>query len=142
MASEANRRIAKNTVMLYIRMLFSMVVSLYTARVILNTLGVEDYGTYNVVGGIVTLFGFINASLATGTQRFLTFELSKGDTKKLNRIFCMSLNIHVIIAIIVFLLAETKSHIRLQSSRMSDLRFMHTLESQKFFFVLLSYFYW
>lgn len=107
MASEANRRIAKNTVMLYIRMLFSMVVSLYTARVILNTLGVEDYGTYNVVGGIVTLFGFINASLATGTQRFLTFELSKGDTKKLNRIFCMSLNIHVIIAIIVFLLAET-----------------------------------
>lgn len=107
MASEANKRIAKNTLMLYIRMLFSMVVSLYTARVILNTLGVEDYGTYNVVGGVVALFGFINASLSTGTQRFLTFELGKGDDHQLNRVFSMSLNIHVIIAIIVFLLAET-----------------------------------
>jgi O-antigen/teichoic acid export membrane protein len=84
-----------------------MLVSLYTARVILNTLGVEDYGIYNVVGGVVTLFGFINASMATGTQRFLTFELGKEDILQLKRVFSMSLNIHVIIAIFVFILAET-----------------------------------
>lgn len=107
MTSEANKLIAKNTVLLYIRMMFSMVVSLYTSRVILNTLGVEDYGVYNVVGGIVTLFSFINASLATGTQRFLTFELGNGDKVRLNRIFSMSLNIHFIIGLIVLILAET-----------------------------------
>lgn len=88
-------------------MFFSMLVSLYTARVILNTLGVEDYGIYNVVGGLVTLFGFINASMATGTQRFLTFELGKEDYIQLNRVFSMSLNIHVLIALIVFIIAET-----------------------------------
>ena len=69
--SENNKRIAKNTLMLYVRMLFSMVVSLYTSRVVLQTLGVEDYGIFNVVGGIITMFTFINNSMAASTQRYL-----------------------------------------------------------------------
>ncbi len=106
-SSENNKRIAKNTLVLYVRMFFSLLVSLYTARVILNTLGVADYGINNVVAGVVTMFGFINAAMATGTQRFLTFELGKGDILQLKRVFSMSLNIHIIIALIIFVLAET-----------------------------------
>lgn len=104
---ENNKRIAKNTLALYIRMFFSMLVSLYTARVILNTLGVEDYGIYNVVNGIVTMFSFINAAMASGSQRFMTFELGKGDMFQLKRVFSMSLNIHIIIALVIFILSET-----------------------------------
>ena len=63
-----NKRIAKNTIFLYFRMIFIMVVSLFTSRVVLNTLGVEDYGIYNVVGGIVAMFGFLNASMSSSTQ--------------------------------------------------------------------------
>jgi O-antigen/teichoic acid export membrane protein len=107
MASEANKRIAKNTVMLYIRMLFSMVVSLYTSRIVLNTLGVEDYGIYNVVGGIITMFSFLNGAMAAGTQRFLTFELGKNDAIQLSRVFSMSMSIHLMIALVVFVLGET-----------------------------------
>lgn len=107
MSSEANKRIAKNTAMLYIRMLFSMVVSLYTARIVINTLGIEDYGIYNVVGGVVTMFGFLSASMTSATQRFLNFELGKGNFLQLRRVFSMSLNIHFVIAIAIFVLAET-----------------------------------
>lgn len=70
-----NKRIAQNTALLYVRMAFSMIVSLYTSRVVLATLGVEDFGIYGVVGGIVTLFDFLNASMSGCTSRFLTFEL-------------------------------------------------------------------
>ena len=72
---ENNKRIAKNTLLLYIRMLFLMGISLYTSRVVLNTLGIEDYGIYNVVGGVVTLFSFLNGTLATATQRFFSFAI-------------------------------------------------------------------
>ena len=73
------KRIAKNTLMLYVRMLFSMIVSLYTSRVILNMLGVEDYGIYNVVGGFVSMFAIISSALSSATSRFITFELGKKD---------------------------------------------------------------
>ena len=76
-SQDNNKRIAKNTILLYFRMLFLMGISLYTSRVVLNTLGVEDYGIYNVVGGIVAMFGFINSSMASATQRFITFALGK-----------------------------------------------------------------
>ena len=85
--SSSNKRIAKNTLMLYVRMLLSMVVSLYTSRVVLNTLGVEDYGIYNVVGGVVVLFSFLNSAMASATQRFLNFELGRGDIRQVKRIF-------------------------------------------------------
>lgn len=80
--SDNNKRIAKNTLLLYVRMLFTMAVSLFTSRVILNTLGVEDYGINNVVGGIVTMFSVLSGSLSSSISRFITFELGKGNIEK------------------------------------------------------------
>lgn len=105
--SENIKRIAKNTLLLYIRMLFGMLVSLYTSRVILNTLGVEDYGVYNVVGGVVAMFSIISNSLSVAVSRFLTFELGTGNRNKLQRIFSTSLIIHIALAIIILVAAES-----------------------------------
>lgn len=93
--------------MLYIRMLLSMVVSLYTSRVVLNTLGVEDYGIYNVVGGVVVLFSFLNNAMASATQRFLNFELGRQNLLEVKRVFSMSMTAHIFIALFVLLLSET-----------------------------------
>lgn len=93
--------------MLYIRMFISVIVSLYTSRVVLQTLGVEDYGIYGVVGGIVSMIGFINASMSGATSRFLTFELGRGDFSRLSKTFSSALLVHIIIAVIVLVLAET-----------------------------------
>ena len=93
-----NKRIAKNTLMLYIRMLFIMVVSLYTSRVVLQALGVEDFGVFNVVGGIVTMFTFINSAMVSSTQRYLNFELATGNESKLKSVFNTSVQIHAITA--------------------------------------------
>ena len=101
-----NKRIAKNTLLLYVRMLFSMVVSLFTSRVILNTLGVEDFGIYNVVGGIVAMFTIISGSLTSAISRFLTFELGKGDKEKLKAIFSTSVNIQLGLSAIIILIGE------------------------------------
>ncbi len=103
-----NAKIAKNTLMLYFRMLFNMGVTFYTSRVILQTLGVEDYGIYSVVGGVIVLFSFFNISMSSATQRFLTFELGRNaDLKRMNTVFSTSLNIHILIAIFVLLIGET-----------------------------------
>lgn len=102
-----NKRIAKNTLMLYIRMLFMMGVSLFTSRVILETLGVEDFGIYSVVGGIITMFAFINGGMVAATQRFITFEIGKGNMDKLKKVFSTSLQIHAIISLIIVVLGET-----------------------------------
>ena len=104
---ENTKRIAKNTLMLYGRMLFSMLVSLYTSRVVLQALGVEDYGIYNVVGGVVAMFSMISSSLSSSVSRFLTFELGKGDTDGLKRVFSTSLSIQLVLAGIIVVLAET-----------------------------------
>lgn len=104
---ENTKRIAKNTMMLYIRMLFGMLVSLYTSRVVLQALGVEDYGLYNVVGGVVIMFCVLNSSMSGATSRFIAYELGKNDKVKLNETFSTALLIHIIIAIIVVILAET-----------------------------------
>ena len=105
--SANNKRIAKNTAFLYLRMFISMAVSLYTSRIVLQTLGVEDFGVYNVVGGVVAMFSFINATMSTATSRFLTFEIGKGNQQRLNDTFNASFWVHVIIAIIVVVLCET-----------------------------------
>lgn len=102
-----NQRIAKNTIMLYIRMLLSVVVSLYTSRVVLEVLGVEDYGLYGLVGGVVSMFSFLNSTMAGATSRFLTFEMGKGDQERIRATFSSALLIHIGIALIVSLLAET-----------------------------------
>ena len=103
------RRIGKNTLMLYFRMLLKLLVSLYTSRVILDYLGVEDYGIYNVVGGIVALFSFITNSMTVSVQRYLSFELGRLDRseERMNSIFSMAMYCHVIIAFIVVLFSET-----------------------------------
>lgn len=105
--TENNKRIAKNTLLLYFRMFLTMGVTLYTSRIVLNTLGVEDFGIYNVVGGVAMMFSFLNASMSSATQRFLSFELGKNDFTQLKKVFSMSVNIHAIIAIAIFILAET-----------------------------------
>lgn len=103
----SNKRIAKNTIMLYVRMLLSIVVSLYTSRVVLQTLGVEDYGIYGVVGGVVAMFSFLNGAMSGATSRFMTYEMGKGDERRLKETFSSALIIHIGIAILVFVLAET-----------------------------------
>ena len=105
--SANNKRIAKNTILLYFRMGIIMLVQLFTSRVVLQQLGVEDYGIYNVVGGVVAMFGFINSAMTSATSRYITFSLGEGNSKKQSIVFCSSINIHVILSIVIFVLAET-----------------------------------
>lgn len=102
-----NKKIAKNTLLLYARMILLMLVSLYTSRVILNGLGVADYGIYNVVGGVVTMFTMLSGSLTAAISRFLTFELGTGNKEKLKSIFSASVTIQIALSFIVLVLAET-----------------------------------
>lgn len=96
-----NKRIAKNTAVLYVRMLVMMFIGFFTARVMLNALGVDDYGINNVVGGLVSMFSLLSASLSSATGRFLTFGLGQGDMERLKVTFAMSINIHIILAVVV-----------------------------------------
>lgn len=105
--SSANKRIAKNTLVLYVRMLFTMGISLFTSRVILQTLGVEDYGISSVVGGVISMFTFINAAMVSSTQRYLNFELVRDDANQLRSVFSTSLQIHALIALAIIVLSET-----------------------------------
>jgi len=104
--STNSKRIAKNTLVLYVRMLFLMAISLYTSRVILEALGVDDFGVYNVVGGFVALFGILCKSLSSAASRFLNFEMGRGDKDKLAKVFSTTLTIHVALAIFIAVLAE------------------------------------
>lgn len=101
-----NKRIAKNTLLLYFRMLLMMVVSLFTSRIVLDKLGVTDYGIYNVVGGIVSMLGFLTGAMANAVQRFLSFEIGRGDKQRVNHIFNVSLMAHCGIAIFVLVAME------------------------------------
>lgn len=105
--SANNKRIAKNTIMLYFRMMFLMLISLYTSRIILKTLGVEDFGIYNVVGGFVAFMGFLNGAISSSTSRYITFALGKGDEDNLRKVFSTCLLTHLVIAGIILLFAET-----------------------------------
>ncbi len=105
--SSANRRMAKNTIALYIRMAIAMLVTLYTSRVVLQTLGVEDFGTYGVVGGIVVLFAFVNNTLVSSIQRFLNFELGRNNNTGVTKVFSNAFHVQLIFALIVVVLAET-----------------------------------
>ncbi len=98
---------AKNTLMLYGRTIFTMIISLYTSRVILSALGVEDFGIYNVVGGLVAMFSIISGSLTSAISRYLTFELGNGNFERLRAIFSTSINIQIVISVIVVILGET-----------------------------------
>ena len=102
-----SRRIASNTIFLYIRMIFILGVSLYTSRVVLDKLGVDDYGIYHAVAGVVAMLSFLNSTLGTGTSRFLTFDLGKGDAAKLKQTFSTAFFTHLILALIVVAVLET-----------------------------------
>ena len=102
-----NKSIAKNTLMLYVRMILTMSVSLYTSRVILQVLGIEDFGVYNVVGGIISMFAFLNGGMVSATQRYITFEIGSGNKEKLQKVFSTSLQIHAVISLIIVILGET-----------------------------------
>lgn len=105
--AQNNKRIAKNTLLLYARMLFLMVISLYTSRVVLNTLGVEDYGINNVVSGFIGMLGFLSGSLGAASSRFITYDLGRGDTSIMKRTFGNIVTIHLLLAIIILILGET-----------------------------------
>lgn len=105
--SANNKRIAKNTLMLYVRMLFTMVVSLFTSRVVLNTLGVEDYGIQNLVGGVVTMFSVLSGSMSSSISRFITFELGRGEIDRLKTVFSTGINIQLGMSLLVTVVAES-----------------------------------
>lgn len=142
--SESTKRIAKNTLLLYVRMLFGMLVSLYTSRVVLQALGVEDYGIYNVVGGFVAMFSMISSSLSASTGRFLTYELGKGDMEKLQKVFSTSLVIHIGLVILIVILAESlgvwflNTHMTIPADRLYAANWVFHASVISFVFSLLS----
>lgn len=107
MTQDNNKRIAKNTIFLSIRMLLTLGVMLYTSRVILSILGVEDFGIYNVVGGVVSMFMFISSTMATASQRFFAFEIGREDHEQLRKTFSVTVSIYLIFAAGILILAET-----------------------------------
>ena len=125
MSTETNKRIVKNTIFLYIRTFVSMIISLYTSRKILEALGVSDFGIQNVVGGVITMLTFLNGSMSVATQRFLTVELGRKDKGNYNRIFNMAVLIHLGLAALVLIAAETvglwfvNTYLNIPTGRMS-----------------------
>lgn len=102
-----NKRLAKNSLVLYIRMLVTMVIQLYTSRLVLQALGVEDYGIYNVVGGVVLLLNSINASLSNANARFIAVEIGRGNPDSMKRLFSCIMSIHYLFALLILIIAET-----------------------------------
>lgn len=139
-----NKRIAKNTLLLYFRMFITMVVGLFTSRVVLNVLGVSDFGIYNVVGGVITMASFLNSAMVASTQRFISFELGKGNVIRLNRVFCTSINIHVAIALISVILGETiglwfvNTQLNLPGERMFAVNWVYQCSILTFVFTVIS----
>ena len=107
MSNTNNKRIAKNTIILYFRMIMVMFITLFTSRVILKALGVDDFGIFNVVGGVVTMMAVVNNAMAVSTQRYLTFELGKGDMQQFKKVFSTCMTIYIALALLLVLLAET-----------------------------------
>lgn len=128
--SANNKRIAKNTLLLYVRTAFLMVISLYTSRVVLQALGVEDYGIYNVIGGVVMMFSVISNSLSSAISRFITFEIGRGDKERLRRIFSTGVIIQIVLSIIVIISVEVianwflKTQMQIPEGRMDAARWV------------------
>ena len=107
MSTEVNQRIAKNTLYLYVRTGFTLLVSLYTSRVVFNALGVEDFGIWGVLGGLITMFSFVNQSLSSSIFRYITHAIGLNDNNKLNNVYSISIIIHILLALLIFGLCET-----------------------------------
>lgn len=142
--SSNNKRIAKNTLYLYARMLIVMAVSLFTVRVTLNALGAEDYGIQNVVGGVVTMFAFLTSTMVSASQRFFAFSLGKKDYKQLSNYFTMSLWCYLGLALIIIILAETiglwfiRTHLTIPIARMDAAMWVYQFSIITFVFSILS----
>ena len=104
---QSNVRIAKNSFYMSIRMIIVLCITLYSTRIVLKTLGVEDYGVYNIIGGIVVLLSVVSNSMMSATQRFITYEIGKGSVESVTSVFSMSLIAHMIIIGVIFVLGET-----------------------------------
>ena len=102
-----NKTIAKNTLYLYFRMIVIIAINLFAVRIILKVLGIEDYGIYNVVGGIVTLFSFLSSSLSSGAQRFFAYEIGHEDYNQLQKVFSMTVMVYCGMAFMILVLLET-----------------------------------
>ena len=122
--SSNNSSVAKNTLFLYFRMLLTIVVGLYTSRVVLNVLGVSDYGIYNVVGGMINMLSFLNIGISGAVQRFLSFEIGRDNPQRVQLVFSTSVTTLWILAIVIGLLAEIvgvwflNTHMNIPSERM------------------------
>lgn len=144
MSSVNNKRIAKNTVYLYLRMLFVMAVGLYTVRAILDILGVVDYGLYNVVGGVVTMFAFMNRTLSTSSQRYFSIELARGDKERLNKWFCLNITTFLAIGVIITVFLETvglwfvNTYMTIPSERLFAANIVYQLSIISFLFQIVS----
>ena len=121
--SQKTKRIAANTAILYVRMIITLLITLYSSRIILQALGVEDFGLYNVVGGVVALLSFLRTSLTSATQRFISYEIGRNDSEQLKKIFSLSVSTHIFISLIIFVIAETlglwflNTHIQIPDGR-------------------------
>lgn len=144
MSSVNNKRIAKNTIYLYLRMLFVMAVGLYTVRAILDILGVVDYGLYNVVGGVVTMFAFMNRTLSTSSQRYFSIELARGDKERLNKWFCLNITTFLTIGIIIVTFLESvglwfvNTHMTIPPERLFAANIVYQLSIISFLFQIVS----
>ena len=142
--TENNKRIAKNTLLLYMRMLFTIIVGLYTSRIVLQTLGVNDYGIYNVVGGIVAMLAFLNSAMTAASQRFISFELGTQNYQKLKKVFATSVTIHMVIAGIIFLIAETvglwflNTHMNIATDRITAANWVYQCSILTFMITVIS----
>lgn len=143
MLNESNKRIAKNTMFLYIRMIVIMLVSLYTARVVLIYLGIENFGIYNLVGGVIVLLGFLHTALTNASQRFITFEIGRNDSTQLKKTFSLIMTSHFIIALVIFVLAETiglwfvNTQLNIAEDRMAAVNWVFQFSIFTFIFGLL-----
>lgn len=144
MSSVNNKRIAKNTLYLYLRMLFVMAIGLYTIRAILDILGVVDYGIYNVVGGVVTMFAFMNKTLSTSSQRYFSIELARGDKDRLNKWFCLNITSFLAIGIAITIFLETlglwflNTQMTIPEERMVAANVVYQLSIISFLFQIIS----
>lgn len=142
-SSNNNKRIAKNTLFLYMRMFVMMLTTLFTSRIVLDVLGAADYGLNNVIGGVVVLFSFLNSALLSATQRFLNFHIGRKDFKQTNVVFCMSVNTYLLLSLLVIVLGETvglwfvNTHLNIPQERMYAAQWVYQFTLIQFIINLL-----
>lgn len=142
--SQNNKRLAKNTLILYARMLVTVGISFYSTRLILYNLGVSDYGVYNVIGGFVSMFYMVTATMTQAVSRFLTFELGRNDAKRLQQTFSTSVNILLLLALVVVVLGETiglwfvNAKLNIEPDRMTAANWIYQFSLLAFILEMLS----